>query len=249
MGASIAVLFLPLGIEAFFLLCDLVQRLIPPSILVCIFVSLLLVIIFPIFIYNTNFSKVSMVQLERSLAFSKYKLPTSWKPYESSTILFVIGLLIISILSGVWSHSLKIGTNNSPNNGIIQGNQSEINNNFAGLGGWFTENHGQVENSDVKIVFAESGYSIGFVQSGYLLNIKGNDYQTTIVQVNFKGANSVKPEGREELPHRSNYFVGNDSSKWVRDIRNYQKVVYENICDGIDLVYYLNSVDVCTTSQ
>ena len=183
-----------------------------------------------------------MVQLERSLAFSKSKLPHSSKPNESSVILFVIGLLILSVLSGVWSHSLRSESNNGINEENIQDNSSKINNNFASLGGWFTENRGQVENPDVKFVFSGSGCSIGFIESGYLIKLTNEKNLTSVVKVTFEGANRVIPEGREQLAHKSNYFRGNDSSKWSNEVGNYEKVVYENLYDGIDLVFYSNEM-------
>ena len=57
----------------------------------------------------------------------------------------------------------------------------------------------------------------------------------------FLGANpNVRLEGVEPLPGRSNYFVGNDPSKWRTNIRHYAKVRYEQVYPGIDVVYYGN---------
>ena len=58
-----------------------------------------------------------------------------------------------------------------------------------------------------------------------------------IFSTTFAGANRVIPYGREELPHRSNFFIGNDSEKWRTDVPNFKTIVYENLYDGIDLVY------------
>jgi hypothetical protein len=38
----------------------------------------------------------------------------------------------------------------------------------------------------------------------------------------------------------SNFFYGNDPSKWRSYVSNYQEVYYENLYDGIDLRYYTN---------
>ena len=46
--------------------------------------------------------------------------------------------------------------------------------------------------------------------------------------------------GLEELPGKSNYFIGNDPSKWKTDVPNYAKVKYEQVYSGIDLIYYGN---------
>ena len=46
--------------------------------------------------------------------------------------------------------------------------------------------------------------------------------------------------GLEELPGKSNYFLGNDPKKWRTNVSNYAKVKYENVYPGVDLVYYGN---------
>jgi len=44
--------------------------------------------------------------------------------------------------------------------------------------------------------------------------------------------------GLEELPGKTNYFIGNDPKKWTSNVRNYRKVKYESVYPGVDLVYY-----------
>jgi len=46
--------------------------------------------------------------------------------------------------------------------------------------------------------------------------------------------------GLEELPGKSNYFIGNDPKKWRTNVPNYAKVKYANVYPGVDLVYYGN---------
>src|ERR1051325_8951183 len=63
-----------------------------------------------------------------------------------------------------------------------------------------------------------------------------------VVRMKLVGADKeAKPEGLEELPGKTNYFFGNDSSKWRTDVSNYRKIKYDDIYPGIDLVYYGNS--------
>lgn len=64
---------------------------------------------------------------------------------------------------------------------------------------------------------------------------------TAVVRLQLLGANRAPEVIRDdELPTKSNYFIGNDPSKWHRDIPNYGKVSYGNVYPGIDLVYYGN---------
>jgi len=55
------------------------------------------------------------------------------------------------------------------------------------------------------------------------------------------GANpQAKVSGLDELPGKSNYFVGNDPRKWRTNVPTYPKVRYEGVYPGVDLVYYGN---------
>jgi hypothetical protein len=46
--------------------------------------------------------------------------------------------------------------------------------------------------------------------------------------------------GLGELPGKVNYFIGNDPTKWRTNIPTYQKIKYQEIYPGVDLVYYGN---------
>ena len=55
------------------------------------------------------------------------------------------------------------------------------------------------------------------------------------------GANvSPRVVGLEELSGKSNYFLGNDLTKWRTDVPHYAKVRYQDVYPGVDLVYYGN---------
>lgn len=43
--------------------------------------------------------------------------------------------------------------------------------------------------------------------------------------------------GLEELPGKSNYFIGNDLQKWRTGIPSFARVRYEHVYPGIDLIY------------
>jgi hypothetical protein len=51
---------------------------------------------------------------------------------------------------------------------------------------------------------------------------------------------SARVEGADELPGKTNYFIGNDPAKWRRDVSNYSRVKYESVYPGVDMVYYGN---------
>ncbi len=69
----------------------------------------------------------------------------------------------------------------------------------------------------------------------------GHSEPNTVLRMKLVGANP-RPEvsGLDELPGKSNYFIGNDPSKWRTNVPHYAKVHYQDIYPGIDLVYYGN---------
>jgi Beta-propeller repeat/Viral BACON domain/Putative binding domain, N-terminal len=62
-----------------------------------------------------------------------------------------------------------------------------------------------------------------------------------VLRMKLVGANPVaKVIGLDELPGKSNYFIGNDPKKWRVNVATYARVKYEHVYRGIDLVYYGN---------
>jgi hypothetical protein len=69
--------------------------------------------------------------------------------------------------------------------------------------------------------------------------------ETAIVRTRLEGANTQPAvEGIDPLPGITNYFIGNDPSKWYTDIVSFSKVRYSEVYPGIDVVYYGNERDV-----
>ena len=66
-----------------------------------------------------------------------------------------------------------------------------------------------------------------------------------VLRMKLVGANSAaKVEGIEELPGKSNYFIGNDPKKWCTNVPTYRKVTYKGVYPRVDLVYYGNQRQV-----
>jgi RHS repeat-associated protein len=61
------------------------------------------------------------------------------------------------------------------------------------------------------------------------------------LHLRFSGANpAANIVGLNELPGKSNYFIGNDPAKWRTGVPTYAQVKYEQIYSGVDLVFYGN---------
>jgi hypothetical protein len=64
---------------------------------------------------------------------------------------------------------------------------------------------------------------------------------SAVLRMKLVGANpEPQVAGVEELPGTSNYFIGNDPTKWRTDVPNYARVEYQDVYPGIDLAYYGN---------
>lgn len=66
------------------------------------------------------------------------------------------------------------------------------------------------------------------------------EYQ--VLRMKLEGAKAdTRAVGLDELPGRSNYFIGSDSKKWRTNIPNYAGVRFEQVYTGVDLVYHASS--------
>jgi RHS repeat-associated protein len=70
---------------------------------------------------------------------------------------------------------------------------------------------------------------------------RSRDFQSEVIRLKLVGANpGAQVGGLEELPGKSNYFIGNDPTKWRTNVPNYAKVEYRDVYPGVNLVYYGN---------
>lgn len=61
------------------------------------------------------------------------------------------------------------------------------------------------------------------------------------LKIKLAGANKqAHVSGVEPLRGKSNYLIGNDSTKWQTDVPTYAKVKYEGIYPGVDAIFYGN---------
>ena len=62
-----------------------------------------------------------------------------------------------------------------------------------------------------------------------------------VLRLKLLGANTnPKVTGLDELPGKSNYFLGNDPSQWRTNVPTYRRVAFDQVYPGIDVVYYGN---------
>lgn len=65
------------------------------------------------------------------------------------------------------------------------------------------------------------------------------DYRYHAYRMTFEGANAAcSPKGFEPLSTYDNYFTSRDRSRWRGHVQHYERVAYEQLYDGIDLLLY-----------
>jgi len=68
---------------------------------------------------------------------------------------------------------------------------------------------------------------------------KPPEMERSVVRMKLEGARRPQSfEGLEKAESISNYLIGNDPAKWIRNVANYRSVRATGVYPGIDLVYY-----------
>jgi hypothetical protein len=101
----------------------------------------------------------------------------------------------------------------------------------------FEANQGQVDQA-VQFLSRGQGYALFLIPSEAVLRLSSPGGGDAVVRLAWAGGNrSPRVRGERLQPTRSNYFLGNDPSKWHAGVPNYAQVRYEGIYPGVDLVY------------
>jgi Beta-propeller repeat len=99
----------------------------------------------------------------------------------------------------------------------------------------FEANRGQTD-GQVKFLSRGHGYGLYLTETETVLKLRN---ESSVLRMKFLGANP-RPQvaGIDQLPGKTNYFIGNDPKKWRKDIPTYAKIKYEAVYPGVDVVYY-----------
>ena len=129
----------------------------------------------------------------------------------------------------------------------------------ASLPLFFEPNQGQTD-PQVKFLARGSGYGLFLTADEAVLELRPSALSTehseqglqlsavssqqapaSVIRMRLEGANSSpRVSGTSPLPGKSNYFIGNDPSKWRHGIPQFARVQYRAVYPGVDLVYYGN---------
>src|SRR5665213_2786604 len=103
----------------------------------------------------------------------------------------------------------------------------------------FEPNRQQTNNADVKFLARGEGYILFLTGKDATLSLGKAANSTAVMHMSLVGANANPSfSGMEELPGKSNYFIGNQPENWRTNIPTYRKVAEHNIYPGVDLIYY-----------
>ena len=124
----------------------------------------------------------------------------------------------------------------------------------------FEANEGQTD-GQVKFLARANGYSLFLTPEEAVMVLSGRtggaarsqaerktkptrnkETASAVIRMRLKDANP-RPNvvGLDELSGKSNYLIGNDPSKWQIGVSNFEKVKYEQVYPGVDVIYYGNS--------
>jgi hypothetical protein len=108
----------------------------------------------------------------------------------------------------------------------------------------FEENRGQVD-KQVTYLSRGSTSTLFLTPTEAVLTLHRGESKEkqastmSVVRMMLHGANrSPHITGEHEMSARTNYFIGNDLQQWHTDVPQYERVRYEQVYPGIDVIYY-----------
>jgi hypothetical protein len=166
-------------------------------------------------------------------------------PPETIWVILMVGLLLVNLISippdvtsdGIRRPDQDIGSDipDIPTDQLLK----EVPSTFEGR---FMENQGQMEKGAGHYYALGSPVSVAFGIGWmtYRIEDPSTPSNGSLVRVEFVGARMVIPFGMGSFEHRSHFFIGNDPDQWVSDVLCYRKVLYQDLWDGIDLLFYFS---------
>ncbi|HJZ68981.1 MAG TPA: hypothetical protein VKF81_12720, partial [Blastocatellia bacterium] len=121
---------------------------------------------------------------------------------------------------------------------------------FGGLPLMFESNQGQAEGG-ANFLARGDGYSLflrptesvlsfwNYSPASHSTERSMADMRSSVLRTKLIGASAASSIiGVDELPGKSNYFIGNDSTRWRTNVSNYARVRCQDVYPGIEMIYY-----------
>lgn len=175
----------------------------------------------------------------------------------SSAILLLAGALGLLVIPAPCYGAPQLASAKDPASAapiLDSSERARIQQSYGALPVSFEPNLGQTD-PQVKFLSRRHGYTLFLTSSQAVMAFRANSPsvsakpgQKTVPQpaasiaslrMRLLGAKS-EPEsvGDGELPGKSNYFIGNDPSKWRSNIPHFSRVAYREVYPGVDLVFH-----------
>jgi hypothetical protein len=116
----------------------------------------------------------------------------------------------------------------------------------------FEPNVGQADDR-VQFIARGRGYTALLTSDGVVLGLAGRPSRPSLeapseepeassrsLTLRWAGATSTRAQGENQLEGKINYLAGDDPSAWRTDVPTFERVRYEGIHAGVDLVFYGN---------
>jgi len=98
----------------------------------------------------------------------------------------------------------------------------------------FELNRGQTD-AKVKFLTRAQNFTVFLMPGETVLRGRNDD----VLRLKLQNANqSPKIEGEDRQVKVTNYYIGNDRSKWLHGVPNFGQVRYRDVYSGIDMVYH-----------
>ncbi len=182
------------------------------------------------------------------------RFPQKFGDYPQLSVSLLLVLAVFTNCLPIMGHSFtlrripKTAVKTSTSKTADEKTTARINDLYKKLPMSFESNKGQAT-SRVKFLARGRGYGLMLSSSETVLVLDKNDGSnraqkgkrsaTTAVSIKLQNANSnPRLIGLDQLSGKTNYFIGNDPTKWQTEIPNYARVKYEDVYPGIDMVYY-----------
>ncbi|MFL6303063.1 MAG: SBBP repeat-containing protein [Candidatus Sulfotelmatobacter sp.] len=180
-----------------------------------------------------------------------------WMPAVSIVAIAIVAVAAIAGSSHVRARSARTSATQVPASAAQSG---RVRADLDALPLAFEANQGQTD-PQVKYMARGKGYTAfltadetvfamqspranaGITGKGGLLSAHKTDKatkdETAAIRMKLVGANENAPIAAEnELPGHSNYFIGNDRTKWHAGVKQYARVSYNHVYPGVNLAFH-----------
>ncbi|MBC8182391.1 SBBP repeat-containing protein [candidate division KSB1 bacterium] len=156
------------------------------------------------------------------------------------TINILFFLICLFLSDGTHKHTLKVAPESQP--GKTYNRQVRC---LKTMPLRFEKNMGQTAES-VQFISHGLDYTLFLTPNQSVFSLQhcakknlNTTLKKTSIRMTIEDANpDAEITGINEQDCKTNYFIGSDATNWRTNIPNYEKIIYKEIYDGIDLVYH-----------